>query len=353
MAISLKKLMSVSIFRNTYVEQAHFLKRLGTMLEAGFSLRDALLFLETIEEGEMCAWIQAMKKGLGEGNSVIKILEDLNFPHRICAQLYFASERGQFDCALTQVGEQMIQLAEKRKELKQLLHYPLILCVFLIGMLLMLRFYLLPHVTQLLTSSGTHLTGGSKFLIDAIYHSPIFLLVILLIIALIYLYYRLFFKQQSAVTQMATWMRLPLISSYYELYWTYFYFNQWSILIQGGNSLYEIVEMMRASDSSAMLVEIGDLVNQEMKKGVSFHDSLVALPFIRKEAQKIIAHGEESGKMATEMRVFSEHCLTNFNQKLEKLMETIQPLVFIIVALMVVAIYGALMLPTFKMMEGF
>lgn len=353
MAISLKKLMSVSIFRNTYVEQAHFLKRLGTMLEAGFSLRDALLFLETIEEGEIRSWIQAMKKGLGEGNSVIKILEDLNFPQRICAQLYFASERGQFDRSLTQVGEQMIQLAEKRKELKQLLHYPLILCVFLVGMLLMLRFYLLPHVTQLLTSSGTHLTGGSKILIDTIYHSPIFLLVILLIIALIYLYYRLVFKQKSAVTQMSIWMRLPLISSYYALYWTYFYFNQWAILIQGGNSLYEIVEMMRASDSSAMLVEIGDLVNQEMKKGVSFHDSLVALPFIRKEAQRIIAHGEESGKMATEMRVFSEYCLTNFNQKLEKLMETIQPLVFIIVALMVVGIYGALMLPTFKMMEGF
>lgn len=349
----LKKLSIITIFHNQTLSQAHFLKRLGTMLEAGFSLREAIKFLKTIEEGVIGEWLKQIEQSLGEGVSLISVFEKLSFPQTICAQLYFAADRGYFDQTLTQVGEQLIRQSKKKKELKQLLHYPLILCVFLIGMLLMIRFYLLPHVTQLLKASGSQLSGGSLLLVQGVYQAPMVILVFLLVLASLYLYYRKVFKSEPLLKQMNFWMKIPIISNYYELYWTQFYFQQWSDLILNGSSLYEIVLLMSSAESESMLKEIGMALNREMAKGVSFHEALHILPFIKKEAQQIIAHGEESGRMAIEMKVYSQQCLNKFNQKVELLMEKIQPLIFILVALMVVAIYGALMLPTFKLMQGF
>lgn len=344
--------MNASIFHNESLDQAHFMKRLGTMLEAGFSLKDALSFLKTIEKPYICEWLESMEKGLEEGRSLISLFEELKFPASICAQLYFSSERGEFDQMLSKVGEQLLQFSNKKKQFKRLLHYPFILCTFLVGMLLMMRFYLLPHVTLLLDSTGTGLTGGSKLLIDVVYHSPLILSVLLVAILLLVAVYHYRFKKKSLMSRMSFWMKLPLIARFFELYWTHFYFEQWSDLIMNGSSLYEIVWMMKKSEST-MLSEIGTIIDDEMEKGLNFHESLHTLPFIRQDAQMIIAHGEESGRMAVEMKVYSQQCLTYLNQKVEAFMETIQPVIFILVALMVIAIYGALMLPTFRLVEGF
>ena len=54
-----------------------------------------------------------------------------------------------------------------------------------------------------------------------------------------------------------------------------------------------------------------------------------------------------------EMLVYASFCENEFNQRIEKMMEKLQPIIFIFVALMIIAIYGALMLPVFSIMEGF
>ena len=111
--------------------------------------------------------------------------------------------------------------------------------------------------------------------------------------------------------------------------------------------------MMQNGEASKLLQETGQVLAAEMKLGKAIHEAINVLPFFHKEGLQVITHGENLGKLSTEMLVYASYCETRLNERVEKLMSKIQPIIFCFVALMIIAIYSALMLPIFSLMEGF
>jgi competence protein ComGB len=56
-------------------------------------------------------------------------------------------------------------------------------------------------------------------------------------------------------------------------------------------------------------------------------------------------------KLGDELLVYADESWTKFFEKVEKTMTLIQPLVFLFVALMIVLIYAAMLLPIYAQME--
>ena len=79
-------------------------------------------------------------RGHALGNSFHLELEKLGFPTKVCAQIYFASHYGNYGQTIMRCGDQLLKELEHKKKLKSLLTYPLLLILFLLGMLLMMRF---------------------------------------------------------------------------------------------------------------------------------------------------------------------------------------------------------------------
>lgn len=109
---------------------------------------------------------------------------------------------------------------------------------------------------------------------------------------------------------------------------------------------------MQGGDSSKLLKETGVHLSKQMLAGNSIHEAISSLPFFYEEGLLVISHGENIGKLGIEMLLYADYCETQLNDRVEKLMERIQPIIFSLVGLMIVAIYAALMLPIFTMMEG-
>lgn len=334
-------------------EKGLFLKRVGSLLEGGYSLKEVLDFLLKFEKGVTRNWIFSIQKGLQAGNSFHKELEANGFSDKICSQIYIASQYGDYAKTITQCGQQLLGTLEKKKKLKSLASYPLFLLIFLMGMLLLMRFMILPHMEMLFTSVGTGEDIFSNRIVQLVYYSPQILLGGLLLAFILFLLLGLKFSNVKVIEKIAFLTRVPILKNYLKDYLSQFFFFEWGNLLRNGCSMLEVIELMKGEDASKILMETGDFLSAKMKQGQSVYEAISQLPYFYEEGLQVVSHGENLGKLGTEMLVYAGHCEIQLNHRVEKFMERLQPVVFVLIGLMILIIYAALMLPIFSLMEGF
>lgn len=353
MALLQKRRINSIISHEQINEKGMFLKRVGALLEEGYSLKDALKFLKKIEKGKTLEWLTKIQNGLLKGYPFHQQLEELGFSTKICAQIYLGSQTGNYGQIITRCGDQLLANVEREKKFKSLATYPMILVLFLIGMMLLMRFMVLPQMENLLTTTSSAANMYANGLVWLVYYSPQILglgLGLLLGIGLVLKHY---LKDKTVLEKVTLFTRLPILSRYLKDYYTHFFFTEWGNLFLNGYSFQEIVKMMQGEQASPILKESGEVLAQEMRLGKTLPESLLHFSFLHPEAREVVTHGENLGKLSTEMLVYASFCENEFDQRIEKMMAKLQPVIFIFVALMIIAIYGALMLPVFSIMEGF
>lgn len=352
MDLSLKKFTLNITSREKPNEKGIFLKRIGTLLEEGYSIRDALAFLSKIEKGFSKKWIEEIQRGMLLGHSFHKELENNGFPTKVCGQIYFASHYGDYGQTITRCGEQLLKELDKKKKMRSLLTYPLLLVFFLFGMLLMMRFLILPHMETLFISLESTTEIYSNGVVNFIYYSPQIIIGTIFLILLGILFVKNKLQKGSVIEGLAFFIKQPFLKNYLKDYWSSFFFQEWGYLFKNGCSFQEIIFIMQGEGASKLLQEAGAILSQQMALGKAINESLEALPFFHEEGLMVVTHGESLGKLSTEMLVYASYCENELNNRVEKLMSKLQPIIFSFIALMIIAIYASLMLPIFSLMEG-
>lgn len=352
MASSQKKPISNILSREHLDEKGLFLTRVGKLLEEGYSLKDALNFLEKIEKEDIKTWIKVIQADLETGGTFHETLEKIGYSSKICSQIYFAYQFGDYAKTITRCGQQMLDNVEREKKIRSLLAYPILLVSFLLGMLMLMRFLVLPHMENLFGSTASEESLYSNYIVRLVYYSPQIIIGICATAVIVYFISRAKLEKLEIIDRYKFFMKLPIVHLYLKDYWTHFFFFEWSQLFKNGSSFQEIVSIMQAKDASELLQETGSVLAAEMKLGKSIHESVSILPYFHEEALLVIAHGENTGKLSIEMSIYANYCENELTTRVEKLMVKIQPVIFGFVALMIIAIYGALLLPVFSLMEG-
>ena len=230
--------------------------------------------------------------------------------------------------------------------------YPILLLSFLVGMLVVMRVLIFPHMESLLTSVGSSEDVYTNGVVAFVYYSPHIMMGLLLFHLILVFGLNRYLKTKSLIEKVTFYTRIPIIHLFLKDYYTQFFFLEWGQLFQNGCSFQEIIQIMQGGDSSKLLKETGAHLSQQMLSGNSIHEAISTLPYFYEEGLLVISHGETIGKLGVEMLLYADYCETQLNSRVEKLMERIQPIIFSLVGLMIVAIYAALMLPIFMMMEG-
>ena len=88
-----------------------------------------------------------------------------------------------------------------------------------------------------------------------------------------------------------------------------------------------------------------------LQGGQSYADKVASYPFFKKELSLMIEYGEVKSKLGSELEVYAEKTWEEFFLRINRAMNFIQPLVFIFVALVIVLLYAAMLLPIYQNME--
>lgn len=335
----------------TETQQAFFLTKLAVLVGEGFSLKESLLFLRIMLPKQVI-WLNQALKRLEEGEEFFRVLSRLGFSERISSQVYLAQIHGQFSQVLADSGTYLEEKMQRKRKLKQLLHYPLLLVIFMFGILFGIRILLLPHFNELFQQDGSFSSMVSGLAIGLIYYFPYLFVGLICSVLVGKISLNSYFKQQTAITKAKFIVAIPYIGNLVKLYYTYYFSYEWAQLFKSGYSMLRIIEVMRAKETAKIMQEVASEMEIGMKKGIELNTIITQFPFFTTELGAIVFHGELTSQLASELTLYGQICQNELVLKIEKMMNWIQPLVFILVAFFILCIYLALLLPMFTMMEG-
>ncbi|MDO5079613.1 MAG: competence type IV pilus assembly protein ComGB [Streptococcus minor] len=317
--------------------QRKVIQLFNNLFASGFHLSEIVDFLK---RSHLLAdsYITVLRQGLMAGKPFSALLSDLAFSDAVVTQISLAEIHGNTALSLRHIEDYLTKMAQVRKKLIEVATYPVILLGFLMVIMLGLKNYLLPQLEEgnVATSLVNHF--------PQIFLGALFFLACIVLISLIWM------QQTSKVTVARVLSRMPFLGTYVKIYLTAYYAREWGNLIGQGLELGQIVDIMQ-EQKSALFQEIGRDLAQSFINGQSFCDQILTYPFFRRELSLIIEYGQAKSKLGAELSLYADECWEEFFTKVNRAMQLIQPLIFLFVALMIVLIYAAMLLPIYQNME--
>ena len=283
-------------------------------------------------------YVAQMHQGLSQGKSFSEMMESLGFSSVIVTQLSLAEVHGNLHLSLGKIEEYLDNLSKVKKKLIEVATYPLILLGFLLLIMLGLRNYLLPQLDS--SNIATQIIGN----LPQIFLGLVLVCALSLILALT------FYKRSSKMRVFSMLARIPFLGIFVQTYLTAYYAREWGNMISQGMELTQIFQIMR-EQGSQLFKEIGQDLAQALQNGREFSQTIATYPFFKKELSLIIEYGEVKSKLGSELEIYAEKTWEAFFTRVNRTMNLVQPLVFIFVALIIVLLYAAMLMPMYQNME--
>ncbi len=333
-------------------EQARFLKRTGELLSRGYSLAEAIESMTFYLEKKRKAEVRKSLEKLREGFPLYLILAELNFKRDLVSYVYFAEQHGGLARTLTEGSDMVIKRDADYQRLKRLAAYPLLLLMLTFSLFFFVNRILLPKFNSLFLDMNLAPNIFMKTIGATASFLPNLLYILLSLLTLLVLYYFSSFKNIHPMKQKLMLVRLPIAGKFVRLLYSHYFSVQLSYLFSGGLSVLAALKVFEQNVHEPFAREIGKDMISKLAAGQDFDKAVGEYQFFEAELQRIIKHGQENGKLDQELYFYSRHCLKELEEKSEKAMKTVQPILYSFIGLLVVSLYLAILLPMFQMMKG-
>lgn len=343
MILHLKKKRAIVL---TNKQQFTFISLLSDLLRNGFTIKESLNFMEksrTIPKKIIQFLIHLME----QGESFDRTLAYLGVNSLIITQIELAQKNGNLAQTLEKICFHMSLLSKQRQNFFKIISYPVLLLIFVGVVLISMREFLLPQLI------ATNMVKQNNFGIQFIQNSPYYFTAVI-IFGVILVYAIKIVLNQKKVIQKANFLTsLPLIGSFYTNYYSAFFALEWGKLFSQGLEIKTVLQLMGKSKELSLMKAVSKTIESRSISGLSFHEQLEKFHFFSPELATIIKQGEVKGNLGRELIVYSDLSFQQFFQKIEKAIQWIQPVIFLLVAILVVSVYAAMLMPIYEGMENF
>ncbi|MFK4566617.1 competence type IV pilus assembly protein ComGB [Enterococcus sp. UD-01] len=326
--------------------QQLFIQLLADLLGNGFSIQESLAFMKK-SQAIPANTVDYLIALLEKGEAFHIGLNQIGFNELTTIQIQFAQTHGDFTGTLKKIKQHQRIMAKQTQNFYKILSYPLLLLIFLTVVLISIRQILLP---QLLKNDSVR---ADNIGIQFIQHSPYYVLFLLIFIIVVWLFIRLLLKRKNPLEQAVFFAQIPIFGLFYKQYSSAFFALEWGKLFSQGLEIKAVIQLMRNSSKSSLMNALAETIEMRSLAGQTFYEQLPSFSFFVPELSLIIQQGELKGNLGKELVVYSELCWQRFFTRMEKMIQWIQPLIFLVVALLIVSVYAAMLLPIYGGMEEF
>lgn len=322
--------------RLTTTIQATLFETLADLLNNGFSLRQAMQFVVDVQ-GPAYQRLQPALVRLAAGDSLATALQpyimiDLYY------QLMIAEMHGELMTTLTQAGQLMRTKANQARQVRRLLQYPCLLLVLLMGTLILVKTAVLPNFSAL-TTAPTQSRFWYLLLAGLTMVSGIGIVGILIRM------------KRLPIRMRYQWLaRWPLVGPLVKNYCGYYLSLNAGMLLAGGLGIRAICEISRQFKSQSLLQQQGMAVEQALLTGQSLTTIIRSERLLPDELALLVGKESPAEQMSRELLYFAAVQYERLIRQLNRIISWIQPLMFILIAVVVVGTYMNLLLPMYQSM---
>ncbi|MFC6323030.1 type II secretion system F family protein [Companilactobacillus baiquanensis] len=317
-------------------KQAEYLLLLGKLIKNGFSLKQSVNCLRLISNDEV---FRKIYKDLQQGKTISFSLRHLDLPKAIYNQLIIAQTHGSLQKILMQSGLILQTKAKQKNKLKELLAYPLFIIGFLFVMLMGMKLYVIPQLGM----------GSETKYIDLFLQVFFGLIFFGSLTLMIYVKYLQTIPEYKSANQL---IKLPILGKIYLNFYQFIILQGLGLQVASGLNLREICSINLNFASGSLQEMMAKKIESELRKGSSLNKIIRKEKFLPNELKSIFQLGGGKSELAQDLILMSELKFEETQKSLKKILNLVQPIMFGIIALIIIATYLIVLLPVYGMMKG-
>lgn len=332
-------------------ELPSFLNRLSTLISEGYTFSDSVNMLLPYHVDNIETVKATVEEMLYKGEGIVEILERLSVPKYYLVGIKIAEQSGEVASALKNTALQMDFNEKMKKKLGTMLLYPVILFVFLTGIFIAFRTMYLPNIEQIINTRSVSKNSTDLSLSKLFLHVPDYLLSLAIVLSLVAISVYLYLKRKTVEMQMAILLKIPVVKFIYKLQITRILSRSLGSLIVGGFSLQQALSILKQQQLNLHLSFVSTNVEKRIIYGDSLSSAISNMPCFFSKFEEFIKHGEKSGYLGRELMIYCDL----LDEKLQSIIKTtvaiIQPILFIIIAVCIIAAYLSILMPMYNLIE--
>ncbi|MBO0586440.1 competence type IV pilus assembly protein ComGB [Sporosarcina sp. E16_8] len=342
-----------SLFRKkeNLLNRPVFLERLSVLLIEGYTFHDAVTLLVPHHLKNYTPLLVEMNNDFKKGLGVTHILASFGFSSGTLLPIAIAEVDGRVAQAIGCMAIRMRKVEEKRRKFRNILIYPIVLFILIATLLMAFRRFFLPNMEALAISRKSEDDGFISALPTLVTKIPDVIISVVLVSALLTVVCTVVYKKLAPETKIRVLMSMPIAGTFFSIIKTRDFASEIGGLLQSGLSLQNALDVLIEQNLDAVLSEITKNVKAQVVFGDSFHTALGRTEGLMHQLAAFAKHGEDSGYLAKELQIYSEHLSQTIDEKLTKALAMLQPALFSIIAICILAAYLALLLPVYGMMD--
>ncbi|CAH0418477.1 type II secretion system F family protein [Periweissella ghanensis] len=319
-------------------DQVSFFELITALLHAGFQLQTALSFMAQLEDTKFKAPVLAMQHTMQNGQSFANSIKPF-VEAEISWQIELAEAHGSLPMTITVIARNLQQRFTQQRKLRQLMQYPVVLIALLIAMGLFLRFYFIEQLLRLNQTAMQILPSGNL--------PGLKLAFIGLIIGSISLYW--WYQHLTTPQKIIFLLKIPVVKQLVKEQLNYQVSFTFALLLQAGHSYQEMSQLFVKLPEKSILHHIGHEIQQHSNAGANLATFIGKLPYISHEFALFFVRGKTNVEVGKDLLAYSKISFETLVKRYERLLAAIQPVMFIGIAIGIVSMYAAMLLPMYQM----
>lgn len=342
-------------FKVSQKEIILFTKQLAVLLKSGVPLLQSFELLSEQFEGNLRSIIIEIKDDIKEGKSLADILQKYpKYFDTIYVQLVKAGEAtGKLEQVLERLAEYMERNLEIKSRISSAMTNPIIQLVMVFFIVIFLLTTVVPNLVKTFTSLKQDLPIPTKILIamsNALQNHYIILTLILALIVGGFLYFKSTKYGRKQLDKLK--LKLPMIKFFTKTSTVINFSQTLGLLLESGVNLSDALDIVcKITQNQILADELNEAKESIIKQG-KIAQYLKKTGLFPPMAIYLINTGEQSGSLDKMLLTVAKNYEQEMLELINKLIETIDPLMKVVMALVVGFIVGAIALPLMQINQS-
>ncbi|GAB2573485.1 competence type IV pilus assembly protein ComGB [Gracilibacillus alcaliphilus] len=342
-----------AIYRNrtslSLHDQHYILYRFQQLFKSGYSLNDVLEILMWDKNYQSVA--SSIQQSLQNGNTFVESLSNVHFNKEVIQFLTLALQHDNLAKGL----EHCCTLLQQRKEfidkLKKLSRYPLLLFSFFIVILFFMKTSIFPSFAQLIGNNANvqFMFISAELVINFLFYGIIGCILLSGIMLVCGYSIRQILPLERKID---ICNHLPIYKHYKRMNTTYLFAIHLSSLLTSGLTINECLQIMKAEDKEDIIPYYAAMISEHLAKGYSYTSILPQCQLLTDQLGHIMSKDRNQSQLESDLNLYAEHLIRSLENYVKKWMGFLQPFLLSVLALFIVFVYLALMLPMFDYMNS-
>jgi general secretion pathway protein F len=342
--------------RSAAEEVSLITRQLAVLLEAGMPIVDALsAVLEQIDAPRLDRVIHEVRDSVRQGATLGDALSahPTEFTGLYVNMIRAGESSGALESVLFRLADYTENQIRVAKRIKSALVYPVVMCVFGLGIVTFLMGFVIPKISQVFLSFGKELPGITTFLIKTCNLIRDYWWVGIIVMVALVLGLRQYAKTPSGQRR---WDRLrlnaPVFGDLSRKLSVSRFARTLGTLVQGGLPMMAALDIVKRVVQNVVVEDAVDEARKAVRRGQDLATPLKESGLFSPMLVHMVALGERSGQLEKMLLRVADASEEEAQTRVDTLMTLLEPVIIIVMGLFVAFLVLAILLPILDMSQG-